>query len=982
MNNQKINSGNKPSQPNNNSYNYRYGSNTTAVRSNQTNLNYNTSLNSRGLTPDDLEDNNRYQDINNHNKLDTLSNKNFVETYNNKLNYDSKNIKNFNTEYKENDGYRKESGLSKFYMKNEEEIKGHIKNLSSINKEPINNNNLTLQTHVKHTYNQDDIFPLLNNTNEEPNSSYIDQLLNSPIEWKHVNDVVRITIKSLSEMIKIQAASIKDLEKQMAMKASKTELNSGLTIKASHTDVTRRINELEMKIDSKLEKDQFLIEVGQKCNKSDLNELKNELSKHKKDFQEKINSIDSNLTNFNKLSKDKDLSTSVFQQVSELNKALNLKADKKDLIQLIEDINSKPNKEELKDKVNIKDLESIVNEKLGKIKNNIEIPKQFNEQKNTTLQDEFKALKDAFQILNDKNNSNLANFEELKKRLDQKENFLNEIKELFDDKKKLFDEKKKANQLIDEKFSSLEKNFSNMNKDFDKLLSDINKDFNDLYSSIKQQESKNEELNSKSIKYNNRLIELENNIYQLYVPQIKQNRDNTEILVNEFTLFSKQTKDELKLNKDNIDLINYNLSQSNINILTNSDKTDKHEAALKKIQTQISTFDTTYIKLEEFLALKENIQRNLQDQLNQLNLNFENLEKLGFSKLNKTDFEYFLQNDWYNLTQERITISHLEKMYKNIMTDATEKIREYYTPIKEQLFTIQNDTSLNEKVDLKVGVNEFKDLSLQFNNLRESTASMTASIGNLSLNHQNLHAALHKTNEDIRSLCEDINSIVYEIDKKGKEIRLELKEEYSTRLASEIMEINNLFEQKRILINNKADIDDVNKALTSIHDELDTKSVAKEINKKVDQLVLSNECLLNENNILRLVWKGKLRTGHLVPWEAQKINTNTDNFLVDKDRQNVIISSAGVYEIFTCFFTAENSRKPSFQILINNEPLLCSVNYDEYNLFNMKNNFEVSSPLSSNIRIIEYLNLQEKAKISVSISGEAIYGLLSIKKLS
>ena len=145
------------------------------------------------------------------------------------------------------------------------------------------------------------------------------------------------------------------------------------------------------------------------------------------------------------------------------------------------------------------------------------------------------------------------------------------------------------------------------------------------------------------------------------------------------------------------------------------------------------------------------------------------------------------------------------------------------------------------------------------------------------------------------------------------------------------------------------------------------------------KLTLNSECLLNENCLIKLIWNNKcLKQGFLIPWESQKINTFPNNFLVNKDRQTILINAAGLYEVFVCIFYKD--KKPSFQILVNNEPFLNSGTFEEFNLFNKsKYDLEIHS---KNVKVNEFIMMRENSSLSVSISGEAEYGVLIIKKLT
>ena len=63
-------------------------------------------------------------------------------------------------------------------------------------------------------------------------------------EWRNINDIIRLSIKAITDVVRLQGESLKDLEKTFSSRASKSELNTGLSLKANVQDVSRTINEI------------------------------------------------------------------------------------------------------------------------------------------------------------------------------------------------------------------------------------------------------------------------------------------------------------------------------------------------------------------------------------------------------------------------------------------------------------------------------------------------------------------------------------------------------------------------------------------------------------------------------------------------------------------------------------------------------------------------------------------------------------------
>ena len=73
-------------------------------------------------------------------------------------------------------------------------------------------------------------------------TSVVEDLLASAAEWKGVSDIVRLTLKAVTDVIRVQAASIKEINNMLPTRASKTELTTGLSLKANINDVSRTIS--------------------------------------------------------------------------------------------------------------------------------------------------------------------------------------------------------------------------------------------------------------------------------------------------------------------------------------------------------------------------------------------------------------------------------------------------------------------------------------------------------------------------------------------------------------------------------------------------------------------------------------------------------------------------------------------------------------------------------------------------------------------
>lgn len=186
------------------------------------------------------------------------------------------------------------------------------------------------------------------------------------------------------------------------------------------------------------------------------------------------------------------------------------------------------------------------------------------------------------------------------------------------------------------------------------------------------------------------------------------------------------------------------------------------------------------------------------------------------------------------------------------------------------------------------------------------------------------------------------------------------------------------------LLKNKAEIDDVNKALTQIHEELDAKCGLDQFNGAMDNQTLINEALCAENCVARWIWKsGQVKNGYAIPWEIQTVNTAPDNYLWEKEKTSIMVVSPGLYEITMGFYS---NKKPTVQLLINGEPVLSAVNSSAYVLHHssgkLKNVGKHSGGNITGLTMIDFIAIPERARVSLSYSGEeGAEGFLGLKKL-
>jgi len=82
--------------------------------------------------------------------------------------------------------------------------------------------------------------------------SIVQDLLTGSNDWKNIQDIVKLTLKALCDVVRSQGLAIREMERVLPTKANKSELNAGLSLKANVSDVSRTIAEVAGSIESKL----------------------------------------------------------------------------------------------------------------------------------------------------------------------------------------------------------------------------------------------------------------------------------------------------------------------------------------------------------------------------------------------------------------------------------------------------------------------------------------------------------------------------------------------------------------------------------------------------------------------------------------------------------------------------------------------------------------------------------------------------------
>ena len=627
---------------------------------------------------------------------------------------------------------------------------------------------------------------------------------------------------------------------------------------------------------------------------------------------------------------------------NELNPLLNNKLDNSELEQIINNINieleKRPTNEEiiqiLNQKVDKKELTYYLEskpstndlynnrKKIEENSRNIELIKDNIHNiiiNNTQQKNEMDMIK---KELNKKSNlDDVAEALELK--LDN-ENFVNELNNIKNNiENDINIIKKEKLEEIEKKIEEINKNKNDVN-DF-KLISDA---FQDMKLNLTQ-----------------RVDDIDNDFDRL-IENIKTQFNNTNKLITDL-----ENKKSEKKDLDNMNLI---LSKK-----LDEDKFNKLISDLKNnIFESMNNFKEDYLTNIKILENKsENKNDTIITELNKQNesiQNFINNEKQEISLiineiLNENNLEY--NNNFEELNEEikKLNINLNEKINKKL---DEEKFDSYLNNIKKEL---------NSKMSLFDSQKNIQEISLSLDK------KMNILITNIKKEIINNIESLLNEKADISLLNDKISSVDFNVLKDYiNTVDFELKQKMET-MFNEYMNIINTNIQN---LNNKVNIEEYNSTINKIRKELKIKIDNNEFNNAMNNQALINDIICNENQIGRWLWKtGKIKSGFIIPWDTQKINTAPDNYIWEKNNSVINIINGGIYQINLGFYFSNNiNKRPQVQIIINSENVL--------NVNNKINNKKMNS-----ISFSDFIILKDNSKISVTFNGEEGLGFIGLKKL-
>jgi len=574
-----------------------------------------------------------------------------------------------------------------------------------------------------------------------------------------VNEIIRVSLKSLTDTVKSQGMAIRELSKKINNKLSREEIENELKFKINNDDIFQAINNISQELDNRPTHEEINNALEGKMNKDEFMFYLNQ----KNNSNENIN-----INKFNDLlNAFENIKNEIF---SKINKLENDVVKKDDFIIL---------KNELDNKANIIDIENILETKEDKESIN-------NILKNIADKNEINNM--IYTAINkNKNKDNIG-----------KNEFNQFLLDYQNDKKNL--EERIVNKIdISEINNSLEKmkqKVDSIDNDFDRLIQSMKNQFQDINIVINNLEQKiidNNEMNLERIKGIDSIL------------RNKIEKEQVELLINKsknniLEIINKYKNDEnsnIKMFEDNINNKMEKMifdNQSLLNDITNtnqninnyfSQKQTEMENLMNRMRLSLNNNDI-YNNNNNNINNNRELINTIENKLNQ-KLN----EKLDISK-----FEEFLNGLKQDL-DNKIDIIAVKKSNEEIIKEINDKIRQLYNDINKDLNEKANKNDLglilsqnnlqginNDALNEKLSITDFEDF---INNITKQLKQkldinkFNNIISTFNSNFENIHKDMN-SKADIKSIIDILKN---KLDTESfNEIINEIKKELATKTPS------------------------------------------------------------------------------------------------------------------------------------------------------------------------------------------------------
>ncbi|CAG9326047.1 unnamed protein product [Blepharisma stoltei] len=746
----------------------------------------------------------------------------------------------------------------------------------------------------------------------------VDDLLQGLNEWRNIQDIVRLTVKALTDVVKAQGSAIKDIERQLPQKASKAELSMSLAQKANLQDTSQVISELQESLNEKLNSFEIRALVEEKVSKSELQYLlgsKISVEEARQLLESKANLRDiDNAHQQIQLLRNEIESLPSGKDVEFLKSQLKEKADWKDVEEALE---TKANKQTvasaLHRKANRVDIDAILGQKAD----------------SNEVKEVLRALE---------NKADYSSLEQLSLILDkklEKEEFYtkilpeiskrSDIDSLFSNIEKLNYQLEAATRNsqheIEETRKFISSNFS--------LKADL-KDIDKIFVSLSQKADHSFMLES--------IDNLKRDLKDLANDTKKEFSSGRKRSEEAFEVINKLKEDIARLKDDVIGVVE----------LTRSD-VDEQSKTLKSLIS----------------ANRDEIEKEISEAFEHIENLKADLVELADSSVDKGEIVNMKQGIT-TLYETKASIGEVSTELTSVQKDMLNKLQDLKDQISNKFSRIE--TELFRNLDDKASLLEVQGLLSTKLDLSQASKMLVAKA-----NVEDLNLISSQLQSFRDELYRKFNPEEIDLQVKSSKLSLEYLEK-ELLLKANIKDMCTLLDMK-------ANIIDTNRALSEIHKELDVKVNLEEFSGYMRSQQPIIEALCADNCSGRWIWKsGELRSGNAIPWEMQISNSAPDNFLWEKEKTSVVTVAPGLYELYFGFYSRK--RPSIQILINGEPIILASKSLSSSAQSSKTKTGNHPAGNITGLTFIDFVALPSRARVSMSYTGEAPgEGFFCLRKL-
>ena len=432
--------------------------------------------------------------------------------------------------------------------------------------------------------------------------------------------------------------------------------------------------------------------------------------------------------------------------------------------------------------------------------------------------------------------------------------------------------------------------------------------------------------------HNEKIAEI-NSIIESKINYIREDIDNRKLITeenisfldqNEYKELVKGLRDLKKLNikeyleqlilknrkvEDRFANLDKDIDYAIGNLKVETDKT------VSKLSMDVIDFKQEILnKITSSQSSKLSLKRNVSQEDNNKLSEITSTVKLAEKKLDSMNDRFFDE-----IAEIKVKLNRLKNSQNNSenLFDGNKKAIYALKEKVESLSKIDRveDSIKNELIELKRSLNskikentlEIKGIKLNVNSKSKKTSVvdkdfedyMLTRLSNVERKIQSF-AKGNTTNSHYKILPE--KSSENDFGRTVKELRTSLKKKAD-------------LDQLTKMLDNKADITEVNSILKEIHAEMDDIINMKQMTPHQLEKQSTKESVL-------WLWKsGLLVEKKMVPWEIEKHNTSQINYILCKNKYEFIVMNEGLYEISFGFY---GKTKPKLELVLNDEVIISS----------------------------------------------------------